>query len=144
MDNNNMLERLIKLEESDKNNTKKITDLEKKQMSIEKIVNNLDKSLTLAVEQIKNIAEDLRATSVNFKEAVTRSNTANSKETEVLKEKYNELERKYEKLDAKLEQETVIKDAQNWRDSRKQILAWIISGVLLLVAGALGISEFFN
>lgn len=144
MDNNNMLERLIKLEESDKNNTKKITDLEKKQMTIEQIVNNLDKSLTLAVEQIKNIAEDLKATSVNFKEAVTRSNTANSKETEVLKEKYNELERKYEKLDAKLEQETVIKDAQNWRDSRKQILAWVISGVLLLVAGALGVSEFFN
>ena len=144
MDNNNMLERLIKLEESDKNNTKKITDLEKKQMSIEQVVNNLDKSLTLAVAQIKNIAEDLRATSVNFKEAVMRSNTANSKETEVLKEKYNELERKYEKLDAKLEQETVIKDAQNWRDSRKQILAWVISGVLLLVAGALGVSEFFN
>ena len=143
MDNNNMLERLIKLEESDKNNTKKITDLEKKQMSIEKIVNNLDKSLTLAVEQIKNIAEDLRATSVNFKEAVMRSNTANSKETEILKEKYNQLERKYEKLDAKLEQETVMKDAQNWRDSRKQILAWVVAGVLALVASALGISKFF-
>lgn len=143
MDNNNMLERLIKLEESDKNNTKKITDLEKKQMSIEKIVNNLDKSLTLAVEQIKNIAEDLRATSVNFKEAVTRSNTANSKETEVLKEKYNELERKYEKLDAKLEQETVMKDAQSWRNSKKQILAWVVAGVLALVASALGISKFF-
>ena len=144
MDNNNMLERLIKLEESDKNNTKKIEDIEKKQTTIEHVVNSLDKSLTLAVEQIKNIAEDLKTTSVNFKEAVMRSNTANSKETEILKEKYNQLERKYEKLDAKLEQETVMKDAQNWRDSRKQILAWIISGVLLLVAGALGISEFFN
>lgn len=143
MDNNNMLERLIKLEESDKNNTKKIEDIEKKQTTIEKIVNNLDKSLTLAVEQIKNIAEDLRATSVNFKEAVTRSNTANSKETEVLKEKYNELERKYEKLDAKLEQETVMKDAQSWRNSKKQILAWVVAGVLALVASALGISKFF-
>ena len=143
MDNNNMLERLSKLEESDKNNTKKITDLEKKQMSIEHVVNSLDKSLTLAVEQIKNIAEDLKTTSVNFKEAVMRSNTANSKETEILKEKYNQLERKYEKLDAKLEQETVMKDAQNWRDSRKQILAWVVAGVLALVASALGISKFF-
>lgn len=143
MDNNNMLERLIKLEESDKNNTKKIEDIEKKQTTIEHVVNSLDKSLTLAVEQIKNIAEDLRTTSVNFKEAVMRSNTANSKETEVLKEKYNQLERKYEKLDAKLEQETVLKDAQSWRNSKKQILAWVVAGVLALVAGALGISEFF-
>lgn len=143
MDNNNMLERLIKLEESDKNNTKKIEDIEKKQTTIEHVVNSLDKSLTLAVEQIKNIAEDLKTTSVNFKEAVMRSNTANSKETEILKEKYNQLERKYEKLDAKLEQETVMKDAQNWRDSRKQILAWVVAGVLALVASALGISKFF-
>lgn len=143
MDNNNMLERLIKLEESDKNNTKKITDLEKKQTTIEHVVNSLDKSLTLAVEQIKNIAEDLRTTSVNFKEAVMRSNTANSKETEILKEKYNQLERKYEKLDAKLEQETVLKDAQSWRNSKKQIFAWVLAGVLAIVAGALGISEFF-
>ena len=143
MDNNNMLERLIKLEESDKNNTKKIEDIEKKQTTIEHVVNSLDKSLTLAVEQIKNIAEDLKTTSVNFKEAVMRSNTANSKETEIIKEKYNQLERKYEKLDAKLEQETVMKDAQNWRDSRKQILAWVVAGVLALVASALGISKFF-
>ena len=143
MDNNNMLERLIKLEEGDKNNTKKIEDIEKKQTTIEHVVNSLDKSLTLAVEQIKNIAEDLKTTSVNFKEAVMRSNTANSKETEILKEKYNQLERKYEKLDAKLEQETVMKDAQNWRDSRKQILAWVVAGVLALVASALGISKFF-
>ena len=142
MDNNNMLERLIKLEESDKNNTKKITDLEKKQMSIEKIVNNLDKSLTLAVEQIKNIAEDLRATSVNFKEAVTRSNTANSKETEVLKEKYVDLEKKYEKLASKLEQETVGKDAENWRNSKSKIISWGITAVLAIIAGALGISKF--
>lgn len=143
MDNNNMLERLIKLEESDKNNTKKIEDIEKKQTTIEHVVNSLDKSLTLAVEQIKNIAEDLRITSVNFKEAVMRSNTANSKETEILKEKYNQLERKYEKLDAKLEQETVLKDAQSWRNSKKQIFAWVLAGVLAIVAGALGISEFF-
>ena len=95
-----------------------------------------------AVEQIKNIAEDLKQTSINFKEAMMRSNAANSKETEVLKEKYNDLERKYEKLDSKIEHETVEKDAESWRNSKKQIIAWGISAVLAIVATVLGISKF--
>lgn len=109
----------------------------------EEALNNIDKSLSVTVEQIKNIAEDLKTTSVNFKEAIMRSNTANSKETELLKEKYAELEKKYEKLDSKLEQETVLKDANNWRTSKKQVIAWVTVGVLALLVGALGISKFF-
>ena len=109
----------------------------------EEALNNIDKSLSVTVEQIKNIAEDLKTTSVNFKEAIMRSNTANSKETELLKEKYAELEKKYEKLDSKLEQETVLKDANNWRTSKKQVIAWVTAGVLALLVGALGISKFF-
>ena len=72
-----------------------------------------------------------------------RSNAANSKETEILKEKYNDLEKKYEKLDTKIEQETVIKDANNWRNSKSKIASWILTGILAIVASALGISKFF-
>ena len=80
------------------------------------------------MEQIRTIAEDLKQTSINFKEAIVRSNAANSKETEILKEKYNELEKKYEKLNNKLEQETIIKDANNWRNSKSKAISWVITG----------------
>ncbi len=136
-------ERLTKVEEREKSNTKRIDALELRTDTNEKILNDVDKSLSVTVEQIKNIAEDLKQTSINFKEAMMRSNNANNKETEILKERCNDLEKKYEKLDSKIEQETVGKDAQSWRDSKSKIVSWIISGVLAILAGALGISKFF-
>lgn len=143
MENAKILERLVQVEDRAKSNTKRLDVAENRIDKNEEVLNNIDKSLSVTVEQIKNIAEDLKTTSVNFKEAIMRSNTANSKETELLKEKYAELEKKYEKLDSKLEQETVLKDANNWRTSKKQVIAWVTAGVLALLAGALGISKFF-
>lgn len=140
----NIVERLAKVEENNKSNAQKIITLEKKTDENERIVNNIDKSLSVTMEQIRTIAEDLKQTSINFKEAIVRSNAANSKETEILKEKYNELEKKYEKLNNKLEQETIIKDANNWRNSKSKIISWAITGVLALIAGALGLSKYFG
>ena len=137
-----MIEKIAHLEEQTKSNTKRLDDLEQRHNKSEVILNDLDKSLSVTIEQIKTIAEDLKTTSINFKEAVTRSNNANAKETELLKEKYNELERKYEKLDSKLEQETVLKDAESWRSSKKQIWSWVLNAILLIIAVALGISKF--
>ncbi|MCI8346238.1 MAG: hypothetical protein HFJ42_09990 [Clostridia bacterium] len=134
-----LIEKVAHLEERAKSNTKRLDEVETRIEQNEIILNNIDKSLSVTVEQIKNIAEDLKTTSVNFKEAIMRSNTANSKETELLKEKYSELEKKYEKLDTKIEQETVMKDAESWRTSKKQIIAWVIAGVLGMVALYLGI-----
>lgn len=142
-DTMDLREKVAHLEEREKSNTNGINEVKAKQEKSEQILNSLDKTLSVALQQIENIAEDLRTTSINFKEAVMRSSNANSKETELLKEKYNELEKKYEKLDSKLEQETVLKDANNWRNSKKQVIAWIIAGILALIAGALGISKFF-
>lgn len=135
-------ERLIALEERTKSNTKRLNEAEKRLDKNEQVTNSIDKSLSITIEQIKNIAEDLKATSINFKEAIMRSNTANNKETEILKEKYNELEKKYEKLDSKIEKETVLKDAENWRTSKKQILSWVLVAILTIVASVLGISKF--
>ena len=136
-------EKVAHLEENIRSNTRGIDEVRAKQVKSEQILNSLDKTLSVALQQIENIAEDLRTTSINFKEAVMRSSNASSKETELLKEKYNELEKKYEKLDSKIEQETVVKDAENWRNSKKQVIAWITAGILALIAGALGISKFF-
>lgn len=138
MEETKILERLVAVEERSKSNTKRLNEIEEKTNKNEQTLNAIDKSLSVTLEQVKNIAEDLKTTSVNFKEAIMRSNSANSKETEILKEKYNELERKYEKLDSKIEQETVGKDAENWRNSRKQVIAWIITAVLGVVAFYLG------
>ena len=129
----NIVERLAKVEENNKSNAQKIITLEKKTDENERIVNNIDKSLSVTMEQIRTIAEDLKQTSINFKEAIVRSNAANSKETEILKEKYN-----------KLEQETIIKDANNWRNSKSKIISWVITGVLALIAGVLGLSKYFG
>lgn len=136
------IERLAHVEDRAKSNTTRLDALEKRHSDSEIVLNNLDKSLSVTIEQIKTIAEDLKQTSINFKEAVMRSNNANAKETEMLKEKYNELDKKIEKVNEKLEKETVVKDAENWRSSKKQIWSWILNAILLIVAAALGISKF--
>lgn len=138
-----LTERVAKVEEITRSNSKRIDNLESETKENKRILNSVDKSLSVTVEQIKTIAEDLKQTSINFKEAIMRSNAANSKETELLKEKYNDLEKKYEKLDTKIEQETVIKDANNWRNSKSKIASWILTGILAIVASTLGISKFF-
>lgn len=136
-------EEMAHMEERLKSNTKRIDHLEVRFEKTEQIVGEMDKSLSISMEQIKTIAEDLKQTSINFKEAVMRSSNAQSKDTEALKEKCHELDQKIEKVNSRLEKETVVKDAESWRTSKKQIWSWVLNGVLLLIAGALGISHLF-
>ncbi len=131
--------RVSVLEEKVKNNSVSIVELKTIASTNSKALSNLDKSLSITIEQIKNIAEDLKTTSINFKEAIMRSNTANSKETEVLKEKYTELERKYEKLDAKLEQETVVKDAEKWKKMISYVATAILGAVVTFILAKIGL-----
>ena len=133
-------ERFAHIEEQVKSNTRKIDAVEIRLGKTESIVIDLDKSLSVSMEQIKTIADDLKQTSINFKEAVMRSNTANAKDTEALKEKCNELDKKIEKVNAKLEKETVVKDAEKWRTSKKQVWSWVLNVILLIVAATLGFS----
>lgn len=142
MQDTEIIERLAHVEDRAKSNTNRLDVLEKRHADSEIVLNNLDKSLSVTIEQIKTIAEDLKQTSINFKEAVMRSNNANAKETEMLKEKYNELDKKIEKVNEKLEKETTVKDAESWRSSKKQIWSWILNAILAIVAAALGISKF--
>lgn len=134
-----MEKRVSILEEKVKNNSVSIVELKTISNTNSKALNNLDKSLSITIEQIKNIAEDLKTTSINFKEAIMRSNTANSKETEVLKEKYTELERKYEKLDAKVEQETVVKDAEKWKKMISYVATAILGAVVTFILAKIGL-----
>lgn len=142
MQDTQIIERLTHVEDKASSNTKRLDALEKRHADSEIVLNNLEKSLAVTIEQIKTIAEDLKQTSINFKEAVMRSNNANAKETEILKEKYNELDKKIEKVNEKLEKETVVKDAENWRTSKKQVWSWVLNAILAIIAVALGISKF--
>lgn len=137
-----LVTQMAHLEERLKINSHRLDALEERVTKDEAIVNELDKSLSISMEQIKVIASDLKQTSQNFKEAVIRSNNANAKDTEVLKEKYRELDAKIEKVNEKLEKETTGKDAENWRSSKKQVWSWILNAILLIIAGVLGISKF--
>ena len=136
------LERLTKVEDRAKSNTTRLDALEKRHAESEVTLNNLDKSLLVMIEQVKTIAEDLKQTSINFKDAVTRSDNAQAKDTENLKEKCKELDAKIEKVNAKLERETIGRDAENWRSSKKQVWSWVLNAILGLIAVALGISKF--
>ena len=136
------LERLTKVEDRAKSNTTRLDALEKRHAESEVTLNNLDKSLLVMIEQVKTIAEDLKQTSINFKDAVTRSDNAQAKDTENLKEKCKELDAKIEKVNAKLERETIGRDAENWRSSKKQVWSWVLNALLGAIAVALGISKF--
>lgn len=127
----------------------KVISVEKRQDKLENesvknkdLIMALDKSLSITIEQIKNIADDLKQTSINFKEAVTRSNTAYTKETQIIKDKVVDLEKKYEKLDSKIDQETIGKDAEEYRNNKKQVISYIINIILGILAFGLGLSKF--
>lgn len=133
---------LAHLEERVNSLERRAKEFEERLSVDEKIVNEMDKSLSLSMKQIESIAEDLKQTSINFKEAVMRSNNSNAKDMEVLKEKYKELNTKVDKVSEKLEKETTGKDAENWRSSKKAVWSWVLNVILALVAMALGISKF--
>lgn len=144
MENNMGIEmKIAHMEEKINQNAQKIEEMDKKLQNNETRITEIDKSLTVSMQQIENIAESLKQTSVNFKEAVMRSNTANAKDTELLKEKYKELDNKIEKVNEKLQSETTGKDAESWRSSKKQIFSWVLNGILAIIAATLGISKFF-
>lgn len=121
---------------------KRFDSLEQRVEDDEKMVTEIDKSVSISIKQIENIAENLKQTSVNFKEAIEKANFDNEKGAEMQKEKYKELNDKINKISEKLDQETIVKDARKWENSKSQIISWVINVILLIVATALGISKF--
>lgn len=76
--------------------------------------------------ELKTISKNLETMTINFKEAIMRSSTNNEKEIKILKEKDVELEKRMDKLEAKLDRETVMADSENWQKAK-----WIIISVFL-------------
>ena len=76
--------------------------------------------------ELKTISKNLETMTINFKEAIMRSSTNNEKEIKILKEKDVELEKRMDKLEEKIDRETVMADSENWQKAK-----WIIISVFL-------------
>lgn len=118
---------------------KRVSDLEKHRESDKNQVHELDKSLSVFISEIKNITEELKTVANNAKEAVTRSATAHDKEISMLKEKVIATEKKVEKLNDKLEQETIGADAEKWKKVTSYIMTGIVGAVLAYILSQIGL-----
>lgn len=117
----------------------RVTALEEHREQDKKQLFELDKSLGIFIEEMKHISNDLKNVVTNFKEAVSRSSEAQERELGHLKDQVVEQGKKIEQLDAKLEKETVEKDANKYRDIVKYVVTSVIGLILGLVAMYLGL-----
>lgn len=117
----------------------RVTKLEDQREQDKKQVYELDKSLTLFIEEMKHISNDLKSVVTNFKEAILRSSSAQEKELSHLKETVDIQGKEIKELSDKLEHETVEKDAKKWNDTVKYIFTAIIGAVITLVLTIIGL-----
>ena len=99
----------------------------------------LDKSLNGFIAEMKHISSDLKSVVSNFKEAIMRSTNAQEKELGHLKDTVTEQGQQIKSLEAKLEHETVEKDAKKWNDTVKQVLTIVISTIVGIVLAMIGL-----
>lgn len=119
---------------------KRITVLEEYREKDKSQLHQLDTSLQVFINEIKNISQELQTVVTNFKEAIIRSTNAQEKELLSLKEKVIENEKKLEKLDAKVEQETVVANSDKWKKATSYIVTAILSAIVSLVLIKIGLS----
>lgn len=102
-------------------------------------IHQLDTSLQVFINEMKNISDELKTIVSNFKEAIIRSTNAQEKDINFLKERYDSLEKKLSALDNKVEQETVVANAEKWKKVTSYILTAIIGAITAFVLAAIGI-----
>ena len=118
---------------------KRVTVLEEYREKDKNQVYELDKSLNVFINEMKNISEELKTVVSNFKEAIIRSTNAQEKEIMALKEKVVENEKKLEKLDAKVEQETVIANSEKWKKVTSYVLTAVLGAIITFIFAKIGI-----
>lgn len=118
---------------------KRISILEEYREKDKSQLHQLDTSLQVFINEMKNISSELQTVVANFKEAIIRSTNAQEKELLALKEKVIETEKKVEKLDAKVEQETVVANADKWKNISKYVLTAILGIIIAYIFMQLGL-----
>lgn len=102
-------------------------------------LHQLDKSLQVFINEMKNISDDLKTVVSNFKEAVIRSTNATQKDLSLLKEQYDNLEKKFSVLDNKVEQETVVADAKKWKKIVSYVCTAVVGAIVAFILAKIGI-----
>lgn len=125
----------------------KVTELDRRVTLLEQYrekdkseLHQLDTSLKVFINEMKNISEDLKTIVSNSKEAVMRSTAATEKEINVLKEQLIKLEKQYTVLDNKVEQETVVANAEKWKKIVSYVGTAIVGAVIAFVLAKIGIN----
>lgn len=124
----------------------KVTELDRRVTLLEQYrekdkseLHQLDTSLKVFINEMKNISEDLKTIVSNSKEAVMRSTAATEKEINVLKEQLIKLEKQYTVLDNKVEQETVVANAEKWKKIVSYVLTAVVGAVITFILAKIGI-----
>lgn len=102
-------------------------------------LHQLDKSLQVFINEMKNISDDLKTVVSNFKEAVIRSTNATQKDLNLLKEQYDNLEKKFSVLDNKVEQETIVADAEKWKKIVSYVCTAVVGAIVAFILAKIGI-----
>lgn len=126
----------------------KVTELDRRVTLLEQYrekdkseLHQLDTSLQVFINEMKNISEDLKTIVSNSKEAVMRSTAATEKEISILKEQLSKLEKQYNVLDNKVEQETVVANAEKWKKIVSYVLTAVVGAVITFILAKIGIGE---
>lgn len=119
---------------------RRVTTLEQFREKDKSELHQLDKSLEVFINEMKNISNDLKTVVSNFKEAVTRATNATQKDLNILKEQYDNLEKKFSILDDKVEQETVIADAEKWKKIVSYVCTAVVGAIVAFILAKIGIS----
>ena len=118
---------------------RRVTLLEQYREKDKSELHQLDTSLKVFINEMKNISEDLKTIVSNSKEAVMRSTAATEKEISSLKEQFNKLEKQYTALDNKVEQETVVANAEKWKKIVSYVLTAVVGAVITFILAKIGI-----
>lgn len=127
------------MESEVENLKRRVTMLEQYREKDKSELHQLDKSLQVFITEMKNISEDLKTIVSNSKEAVMRSTAATEKEISALKEQFIKLEKQYTALDNKVEQETVVANAEKWKKAMSYIGTAIVGAIIAFVLAEIGI-----
>ena len=118
---------------------RRVATLEKYREKDKSELHQLDKSLQVFINEMKNISDDLKTVVSNFKEAVIRSTNATQKDLNLLKEQYDNLEKKFSVLDNKVEQETVVADAEKWKKIVSYVCTAVVGAIVAFILAKIGI-----
>ena len=118
---------------------RRVTILEQYREKDKSELHQLDKSLQVFINEMKNISDDLKTVVSNFKEAVVRSTNATQKDLNALKEQYDNLEKKFSALDNKVEQETVVADAEKWKKIVSYVGTAVVGAIVAFILAKIGI-----